>query len=169
MPDLEYPSLYPEMLVAAQKATRVADAIAQVYFGPIDQMVQVENLPPQPTLQTRFRNAGLFLSTMVPVDTGANEFTVTGDNHVNHFCCTSNGTVTVRVGAPVVTGVPQPMKGLLIFFTQIGDGLVRLVPEPGITLIYPEDAAPVTYSKGATIGIESRNATEWIVTGHVGY
>lgn len=169
MPDLNYPSLYPEMLAAAQKATRVSDAIAEVYFGPINTMVQVEGFPAQPTLESRFRNAGLFLSTMVMVDTAATTITVTGDQHVNHLCCTADNPVIVTVGAPTVTGVTNPMKGILIFFTQIGDGIVTLVPADGITLIYPDGSTPSTYSKGATIAIESRNATEWIVTGHVGY
>jgi hypothetical protein len=169
MPDLEYPSLYPEMVAAAQRATRVADAIAQVYFGPINQTVQVENFPPQQTLETRFRNAGMFLSTMVMVDTAATAFAVSGDQHVNHFCCTSDNAVAVTVGAPMTTGITDPVKGILIFFTQIGDGVVTLVPAPGITLIYPDGSTPTTYSKGATIGIESRNATQWVVTGNMGY
>lgn len=106
---------------------------------------------------------------MTIIDTALTELSVSGVNHNNHFMCDNENPVIVTVGAPVIDSPIDFQTGLLIYFTQIGDGVVFLEPIEGIELIWPENSSPQTYGKGATIGIESRNTTQWVVTGHLGY
>ena len=106
---------------------------------------------------------------MTMIETSSTTLTVTGQNHNNHFMVDAENPVTVNVGAPVIDSPIDFQTGLLIYFTQIGDGIVFLEPIEGIELIWPENSSPQTYGKGATIGIESRNQTQWVVTGHLGY
>lgn len=102
-------------------------------------------------------------------NTGVTVGPLDGRYHNHHFCLDNINDITVTIGAPVIDSPIDFQTGLLMFFTQIGDGQVYLEPIPGIELIYPEGSNPVTYSKGATIAIESRNNTQWIVTGNLGY
>jgi hypothetical protein len=111
---------------------------------------------------------------MTMVERDGAPLTVTGQNHNNHFMIDSENPMTVTVGRPVMDSPIDYQTGILIYFTQIGDGPVILEPLPAgggfpaVELIWPENSSPQTYGKGATIGIESRNETQWIVTGHLG-
>jgi hypothetical protein len=111
---------------------------------------------------------------MTMVERDGTPLTVTGQNHNNHFMIDSENPMTVTVGRPVMDSPIDYQTGILIYFTQIGDGPVILEPLPAgdgfpaVELIWPENSSPQTYGKGATIGIESRNETQWIVTGHLG-
>jgi hypothetical protein len=103
---------------------------------------------------------------------GSTPFSVTGLNHNNHFMIDSEQPVTITVGRCTMDSPIDFQKGVLMFFTQIGEGVVILEADPeedGLILIYPEESSPKTFSKGATIAIESRNENEWVVTGHLGY
>lgn len=108
-------------------------------------------------------------------EVGATSFMVTGLNHNNHFMVDSEEPVTIIVGKPVMDTPIDYQKGILIYFTQIGEGIVFLetleLPEEEapLNLIYPTDSSPQTFSKGSTIAIESRNNTDWVVTGNLGY
>lgn len=110
-----------------------------------------------------------FMTIVEKSDPAELSFGVTGLNHNNHFMVDNENQVTVFVGAPVMDSPIDFQTGILIFFTQIGDGIISLEPIAGIELIWPVDSSPTTYGKGATIGIESRNETQWVVTGHLGY
>jgi hypothetical protein len=92
---------------------------------------------------------------------------VTEADHTKHLYFTSNTDVTVTVGVGV--GTTASDKSLLVFLTQLGDGAVRLVPDAGVTLIYPTESMPVTYSKGATLALESVEDTHWLLVGNMGY
>jgi len=108
-------------------------------------------------------------------EVGGTSFTVTGLNHNNHFMVNSEEPVTIIVGKPVMDTPIDYQKGILIYFTQIGEGGVFLetleLPEEEtpLNLIYPKDSSPQTFSQGSTIAIESRNNTDWVVTGNLGY
>lgn len=112
---------------------------------------------------------------MTVVEKTIEPFTVTGQNHNNHFMVNSENAVVVTVGRPVMDSPIDYQTGILIYFTQIGAGPVVLEPLPegdgfpAVELIWPENSSPQTYGQGATIGIESRNETQWIITGHLGF
>jgi hypothetical protein len=143
----------------------------EIVHGDDDQDVLTENgLVPSFSKVIKTLNTGsLIVSTMNIVTTSNTAFSVSADNHITHYCCTANMDVDVIVNAPILTETGEPVTGALIFFTQVGEGVVRLVPSSGISFIYPEDASPTTFSKGATIAIESMSPTQWIVTGNMGY
>lgn len=94
-------------------------------------------------------------------------YTVTPADHTKHLYFTSNTDVTVNVS--VATGTTAGNKSVLVFLTQLGDGIVRLVPEAGVELVYPTESAAVTYSKGATLALESVQDTQWLLVGNMGY
>lgn len=96
-------------------------------------------------------------------------FGVTGLNHNNWFVVDNENQVTVTVGKPVMDSPIDFQTGILIYFTQKGDGLVALQPIAGIELLIPDDSSAQTYSKNSTIAIASVSETEWVVTGNLGY
>lgn len=108
-------------------------------------------------------------------EVGATPFTVTGLNHNNHFMVNSEEPIIITVGKPVMDTPIDYQKGILIYFTQIGEGIIYLetlvLPEgqEPLKLIYPKDSSPQTFSQGSTIAIESRNNTDWVVTGNLGF
>lgn len=169
MPFLPYP---PENTTGAISVLKQDINLAhEIVHGDDEQDVLTENgLVPSFSKVIKTLNTGsLIVSTMNMVITPDTSFSVSADNHITHFCCTSNSGVGVTVNAPILTSTGDPVTGALIFFTQIGDGTINLVAASGISLIYPEDASPTTFSKGATIAIESMSATQWIVSGNMGY
>lgn len=111
---------------------------------------------------------------MTIVEMGGIPFSVTGQNHNNHFMIDSEEPLIVTVGKPIMDSPIDFQTGILIYFTQIGDGVVFLEAEEAeesetqIELIFPENSSPQTYGKGATIAIASRNPTQWVVTGNLG-
>jgi hypothetical protein len=102
-------------------------------------------------------------------------FSVTGQNHNNHFMVNSEEPITIIVGKPVMDSPIDFQTGILIYFTQIGQGVVILEPlapvglETPIQIICPESSSPQTFGQGATIAITSRNQTQWVATGNLGY
>lgn len=96
-------------------------------------------------------------------------FGVTGVNHNNWFVVDNENQVTVTVGKPVMDSPIDFQTGILIYFTQKGDGLVALQPIAGIELLIPDDSSAQTYGKNSTIAIASVSETEWVVTGNLGY
>ena len=68
---------------------------------------------------------------MTMIETSSTTLTVTGQNHNNHFMVDAENPVTVNVGAPVIDSPIDFQTGLLIYFTQIGDGIVFLEPIEG--------------------------------------
>lgn len=96
-------------------------------------------------------------------------FGVTGLNHNNWFVVDNENQVTVTVGKPVMDSPIDFQTGILIYFTQKGDGLVALQPIAGIELLIPDDSSAQTYGKNSTIAIASVSETEWVVTGNLGY
>lgn len=111
---------------------------------------------------------------MTVKEVGSGSFTVTGLNHNNHFMVDSEEPVTIIVGKPVMDTPIDYQKGILIYFTQIGEGPVFLetltlpVNEAPLNLICPKSSSPQTFEQGSTIAIESRNNTDWVVTGNLG-
>lgn len=96
-------------------------------------------------------------------------FGVTGVNHNNWFVINNENQVTVTVGKPVMDSPIDFQTGILIYFTQIGSGVVVLQPAAGITLKIPDDSSAQTYGKNSTIAVASISETEWVVTGNLGY
>lgn len=112
---------------------------------------------------------------MTVIEVGAIPFTVTGQNHNNCFMINSEENITITVGKPIMDSPLDYQTGILMFFTQIGEGVIFLEPEIAIppetqiNLIVPENSSPQTYGIGSTIGILSRNNHTWVVTGNLGY
>lgn len=96
-------------------------------------------------------------------------FGVTGLNHNNFFIIDNENQVTVTVGKPVMDSPIDFQTGILIYFTQKGDGPVVLQPIAGIEILVPDDSSAQTYGKNSTIAIASISETEWVVTGNLGY
>lgn len=96
-------------------------------------------------------------------------FGVTGVNHNNWFVVDNENQVTVTVGKPVMDSPIDFQTGILIYFTQKGDGIVALQPITGIELLIPDDSSAQTYGKNSTIAVASISETKWVVTGNLGY
>lgn len=127
--------------------------------------------PTSPTEPVRLTDFQVLLaeqgSTITRQIVSGTTYTVTAADHTKHLYFTSNTDVTVTVG--VATGTTASDKSLLVFITQLGDGAVRLVPDVGVSLIYPTESTAVTYSKGATLALESVEDTHWLLVGNMGY
>ncbi len=169
MPFLPYPPQNTTEAISVLKQD--VELAHDVVHGDDTQDILTENgLVPSFAKVIKTLNTGsLVTSTMNIVDTNLTSFSVTAADHTKHYCCSSNSDINVTVEAPTMFEGGDPIAGALVFFTQIGDGTIRLIPDTGITLIYPEDSSPLTFSKGSTIAIESKSATQWIVTGNMGY
>lgn len=96
-------------------------------------------------------------------------FGVAGINHNNWFIVDNENQVTVTVGKPVMDSPIDFQTGILIYFTQKGDGIVALQPIAGIELLIPDDSSAQTYGKNSTIAVASISETQWVVTGNLGY
>lgn len=106
-------------------------------------------------------------SSVDRVVTFATDYLLDVSKPATHIFFMSDTDVTVRV--PVAPYTTVTRKSINMYLTQLGDGQVRVVPEPTVSLRYPEDSLPVTYSKNATIAVESVEDHLWLVVGNMGY
>lgn len=96
-------------------------------------------------------------------------FGVSGLNHNNWFVIDNENQVKVIVGKPIMDSPIDFQTGILMYFTQKGEGQILLEAISGINLLVPDDSSPTTYSQNSTIAIASVSETEWVVTGNLGY
>lgn len=95
---------------------------------------------------------------------------LSGLNHNNHLMIDSASWVEVKINAPTMDSPTDFQKGVMIFITQIGQGVIELIEAEGIELIYDElTTSAQTAGPGTTIGLTSRNPNQWVVVGRVGY
>jgi hypothetical protein len=103
--------------------------------------------------------------TMVP--TGSIAFSVGEAEGNNHYLCSTVTGATVTLKRPANFLINQ--QATIIYFTQLGDGEIELVPDVGVTLVYPEGYTPSTFAKGATIAAESISNNKWLLVGNLGF
>lgn len=101
------------------------------------------------------------------VGTSSTSFSVGESDHTKHYICMANDNITV-VANPTTT-VEATGKSVLIFFTQVGNGVITVTGAEGVNLVHPEDSTPTTYSRGSTIGLLAISNNSWVVVGNLGY
>lgn len=111
----------------------------------------------------------VIVETFVKIaDIGTN-FSVTAEQHNTHFIADSVVGLTMTVGRAVdATLAVKP--GAVMYVTQVNMGVIQLVAEPGVKLIYDQLAALAqTAGAGTTLGLTSIDETTWLVLGRVSY
>lgn len=92
---------------------------------------------------------------------------VNSSNNAKHYAFTSNNLNTVVLNEAI--SVAETGKGVVVFFTQLGDGTVLLTGAGGIEVVVPENSVASTYDKGSTIAALAITSTKWIVMGNMSY
>lgn len=127
--------------------------------------------PTTPTEPVRLGDFAELLSTagssITRVIHTGNTLTASPATHTKHYFCTSDQDIIVTVERG--TGTSQGGKSFLTFFSQLGQGVIHFVPVDGVDLIYPVESSPSTYSKGASVALESIDDTTWLLAGNLGY
>lgn len=124
--------------------------------------------PTEPVRLVDFNNLLAKASTSVTIKrTSAPSLSIGDYDHATHYIC-SNPT-SCKVTVRKATTVEANNVSVIVFFTQLAEGFVEIVAGEDVTLVYPEDSAPVTYGKGSTIAVEAISNTHWLVVGSLGY
>lgn len=134
---------------------------------------KIINLP-APTTPTEPVRLGDFPALLAAAGSGVTmvnstslAFNVGEPDSNKHFLSTTQEPAIVTVKRAMNFTITQ--QPTIVYFTQLGDGEVELVPDVGVTLIYPEGYVANTFSKGATIAIESISSTKWLLVGNLGF
>lgn len=162
MPFLPYP---PATTEAAIEVLRQDIGIThEVVHGNTTKLVDTESgqVPSFAKAINDF-SKGIYLKL---VNTSDTSIAVDGGSQSKHFICTSNSAVNVTLNA---TTVETDNIAILVFFTQVGEGVVNLNAGVGVDLILPQDSTPTTFDKGSTIAAISVANNKWVITGNLGY
>jgi len=169
-----YKDVDGDMTWVFQYTTVVEPEVFPEVIGNIDMHgYKIFNLPEptNPTEPVRVQDfAGMLAKvgsgiTMIPTTSLAFEVGEAQGN--NHYLVTTLEPAQVLVKRAMNFTLNQ--QATIIYFTQMGDGEVELVPDIGVTLVYPDGYVPNTFSKGATIAIESLSSSQWLLVGNLGF
>lgn len=169
-----YKDVDGDMTWVFQYTTVVEPEVFPEVVGNIDMHgYKIFNLPAptSPTEPVRVQDfAGMLAKvgsgiTMIPTTSLAFEVGEAQGN--NHYLVTTLEPAQVLVKRAINFSLNQ--QATIIYFTQMGDGEVELVPDIGVTLVYPDGYVPNTFSKGATIAIESLSSSQWLLVGNLGF